>query len=349
MICALIMAGGEGTRFWPLSTAKKPKQFLNLIGEDTMIQMTVNRIRSIIPIERIFICTGKLYIDLVKTQLPELPIKNIIVEPEGRNTAPCIALSALVIKRYYNNANMIVLASDHLVNNEDEFINIIQASNNVLDQDKQALVTLGMSPSRAETGYGYIKFGKVKRKIGKYDVINVEHFVEKPNKEKAEEYINEGCYLWNGGIFLWSIDNILNQIKKYCVDIYESLHEIEYVEEKQLQNFIDENYSKCKEISIDCAILEKAENVYVIPSNIGWDDVGSWRAIERYKDKDSDNNIVNENVRIIESKSNMAINNVKKVVMIGINNIMAIETEESIFIVSKDYMDKLKDYKNIIY
>lgn len=348
MLCALIMAGGKGSRFWPLSTEKKPKQFLNLIGKNTMIQMTVNRIRPIIPIERIFICTGIMYVDLVKAQLPELPVKNIIVEPEGRNTAPCIALSALVIKRYYNNANMIVLASDHLINNEDEFRSIIQASNKVIAKNKQAIITIGMSPSRAEIGYGYIKCGKVTRKIGKYDVINVERFVEKPNKEKAEEYLDEGCYLWNGGIFLWSIDNILKQIKKYCVDIYESLHEIEYAKEEQLQKLIDENYSKCQAISIDYAVLEKAENIYVIPSNIGWDDVGTWRSIERYRDKDSDNNIVNENVRVIESKSNMAINNAKKVVMIGLKDIMTIETEESIFIINKDYMDDLKDYKNII-
>ncbi len=348
MLCALIMAGGKGTRFWPLSTEKKPKQFLNLIGKNTMLQMTLNRIKPIIPIERIFICTGKMYVDLVKSQLPELPQKNIIVEPEGKNTAPAIALSALIIKRYYKNANMIVLASDHLIKDEYEFRNIIQVSENLISENRQAIITLGMSPSRAEIGYGYIKYGKAIKSIGKYNVINVERFVEKPNKDKAEEYLNAGCYLWNGGIFIWSIDNILKQIKKYCADIYENIHEAAFIKKGELQRFIDENYSKCEAISIDYAVLEKAQNIYVIPSNIGWDDVGTWRALERYRDKDAYNNIVNENVRVIESKSNMAFSNEKKIVMIGLKDIMTVETEESIYIVNKDYMDNLKDYKNII-
>ena len=157
MLTALIMAGGKGTRFWPLSTEEKPKQFLNLIGEETMIQMTANRIKPIIPIERIFVCTGEMYVDLVKEQLPELPKRNIIVEPEGRNTAPCIALSAMVIDRYYKNSNMVVLPSDHLINDEEEFRNTLLAADSFIEEKDEAIVTLGMNPSRPEVGYGYIK------------------------------------------------------------------------------------------------------------------------------------------------------------------------------------------------
>ena len=182
MLCALIMAGGKGTRFWPLSTEEKPKQFLNLIGEETMIQMTVNRIKPIIPIERVFVCTGEMYVDLVKEQLPELPEQNIIVEPEGRNTAPCIALSAFVIKKYYKDANMIVLPSDHLISDEDEFRNVIKNADEFVKANKEAIITLGMEPTRPETGYGYIRYGKDEKVINNHKVIKVDAFVEKPNK-----------------------------------------------------------------------------------------------------------------------------------------------------------------------
>ena len=194
MLCALIMAGGKGTRFWPLSTEEKPKQFLNLIGDKTMIQMTIDRVKPIIPIERIFVCTGEKYIDLVREQLPELPIRNIIVEPEGRNTAPCIALSALVIKRYYKNATMVVLPSDHLISNEDRFRDILLDGEEYLKENGKSILTLGMTPNRAETGYGYIKSTDDKSIVNNSEVIKVEKFVEKPNKEKAEEYLRDGSY-----------------------------------------------------------------------------------------------------------------------------------------------------------
>lgn len=220
MLCALIMAGGKGTRFWPLSTEEKPKQFLNLIGDKTMIQMTIDRVKPIIPIERIFVCTGEKYIDLVKEQLPELPEKNIIVEPEGRNTAPCIALSALVIKRYYKDATMVVLPSDHLISNEDRFRNILLDGEEYLKENGKSILTLGMTPNRAETGYGYIKSTDDKSIVNNSEVIKVEKFVEKPNKERAEEYLRAGSYLWNGGMFLWTIDNIINRVKEHIPNTY---------------------------------------------------------------------------------------------------------------------------------
>lgn len=227
MLCALIMAGGKGTRFWPLSTEEKPKQFLNLIGNKTMIQMTIDRIKPIIPIDRIFVCTSEKYINLVKEQLPELPEKNIIVEPEGRNTAPCIALSALVIKRYYENATMVVLPSDHLISNEDRFRDILLDGEEYLKENGNSILTLGMTPNRPEIGYGYIKFTEDKSLVNNSEVIKVEKFVEKPNKEKAEEYLKAGSYLWNGGMFLWNIDNIISRVKEHIPNTYEALKEIE--------------------------------------------------------------------------------------------------------------------------
>ena len=348
MLCALIMAGGKGTRFWPLSTEEKPKQFLNLIGDNTMIQMTVNRIKPIIPIERIFVCTGEKYVHLVKEQLPELPERNIIVEPEGRNTAPCIALSAMVIKRYCKDATMVVLPSDHLIKNEDRFRTIILDGEKHLKQNRNAILTLGMTPNRPETGYGYIKFTDNKVNVNESEVIKVEKFVEKPSLEVAKEYLEDGSYLWNGGMFIWTVDNIISQIREYSLSTYEALKEIENIEEEKLQETINNNYKKTEAISIDYAVLEKSNDIYVIPSDINWDDIGTWKSVERYKEKDTDNNIITGNVKVIESKSNMAINNEKKVVMIGIEDTMTVETDEAIFIVNKDYMDNLRDYKEVL-
>lgn len=348
MLCALIMAGGKGTRFWPLSTEEKPKQFLNLIGDKTMIQMTVNRIKPIIPIERIFICTGERYVHLVKEQLPEIPEKNIIVEPEGRNTTPCIALSAFIIKKYYKDSTMVVLPSDHLIKDEEKFRDIVISAEKFIKNNDKAIITLGMKPTRAETGYGYIRYSHENKVTNKHDFIRVEAFVEKPNKEKAEAYINEGNYLWNGGIFLWSIENILNNIKKYSPNTYEALHLLESVKEEQVYKIVNNNYKNTESISIDYSVLEKSKDIYVAPSEFGWDDVGTWRAIERYKEKDCNDNVITENVKLLNCKSSMVINNDKNIVMIGLEDIMSVETDSTIFILHKNYMDNLKEIKTLL-
>lgn len=348
MLCALIMAGGKGTRFWPLSTEEKPKQFLNLLGRETMIQMTVNRVKPIIPIERIFVCTVSSYVELVKEQLPELPEENIIVEPEGRNTAPCIALSSMIINRKYNDAAIAVLPSDHLIKNEEKFRNIILDCNEFLDMNKTALITIGMKPNRPETGYGYIRYDNKSFELNEDIFIKVDKFVEKPDLEMAENYLKEGNYLWNGGMFLWKASNIINQIREYCPEIYEPLKVIQKSGDDKLSDLIKERYSDTKAISIDYAVLEKSKEIYVVPADIGWDDIGTWKSVERYKKKDDFDNIIEGNARAIESKSNIALNNGKRIVFIGIDDVIALETDDSIYIVSKDKMDNLRDYKNIV-
>lgn len=343
-ICALIMAGGKGTRFWPLSTEEKPKQFLNLVGEKTMIQMTVDRIMPIIPIDRIFVCTGEKYIDLVKEQLPNLPEKNIIVEPEGRNTAPCITLSAFIIDRYYKDSTMVVLPSDHLIKNEEEFRNIIIKGTNFLENNRDGILTLGMKPDRPETGYGYINYGNDKE-LG---IKEVNKFVEKPNLDLAKKYLEEGTYLWNGGMFLWKTEHVLNEIKKYASITYEALHNLDNIKEEEIQSYINNNYGNTEAISIDYAVLEKSEKIFVIPSEIGWDDIGTWKSVERYREKDCNNNILSHGVKVIESQSNMVVKNEKKIVMLGVEDILAIETCDTIYIVNKNYMDNLRDYQEYI-
>ena len=348
MLCALIMAGGRGTRFWPLSTEEKPKQFLSLIGDKTMIQMTVDRIKPIIPIERIFVCTGAMYIDLVKEQLPELPERNIIVEPEGRNTTPCIALSALIIKRYYKNANIVVLPSDHLIKDEGEFRNVILSANEFVNNNEKSIITLGMKPSRPETGYGYIKYGDEKQNTNDHQFIRVEAFVEKPNKEKAKEYINEGNYLWNGGMFLWSVKNILNNIKEHSPNTYEALQLLDDVKEEQVQEVINNNYKNTEAISIDYSVLEKSKDIYVVPSDFGWDDIGSWEALDRYRKKDELGNILVGNTIALNGENNLIISSNQRVIVDGINDIYVIENDGKILIGHKANVANVKELKNMV-
>lgn len=345
MLCALIMAGGKGTRFWPLSTEDKPKQFLKLIGDKTMIQMTVERILPIIPMDRIYICTGERYVDLIKEQVPNLSVENIIIEPEGRNTAPCITLSSLVIKRKYKDATMVVLPSDHLIENEDKFRDIILKANKYLDTNNKAIVTLGMSPTRPETGYGYIKYYNNTN----MEMLKVDRFVEKPDKETAEKYLKEGNYLWNGGMFLWKVNTILSEVKKYIPNTYEVLSEIENVSDENLQEVINSNYSKTDEISIDYAVLEKSNDIYVVKSDIGWDDIGTWMAMERYREKDNYENIYDENTISIDSRNSLVIGNSdKQVIMIGVDNIATIVSDDGIYIVKKSLLENIKDFKEKI-
>lgn len=348
MLCGLIMAGGKGTRFWPLSTDDRPKQFLSLISERTMIQTTVDRILPIIPIERIFVCTSKKYFDLVKEQLPELPERNIIVEPEGRNTAPCIALSAMVMKRYYDNCQMLVLPSDHLIRDNKVFLQIINDASKFIDNNDDAIITLGMNPNRPETGYGYIKKESKLIKINNSNLYKVESFVEKPNLEKALEYLNEGSYLWNGGIFLWNVNSILNKIKLHMPDTYNALDGVLQVSDDKLEGYLNEKYKYTDSISIDYGILEKDNNIYVIPANIGWDDVGSWNAIERYAERDEDNNIHKGETIARQCKNNIVITDSDKVIIDDLSDIYVIQNEGNIFIGKRKNLNEIKELKELI-
>ena len=348
MLTALIMAGGKGTRFWPLSTEEKPKQFLNLIGEETMIQMTVNRIKPIIPIERIFVCTGEMYVDLVKEQLPELPKRNIIVEPEGRNTAPCIALSAMVIDRYYKNSNMVVLPSDHLINDEEEFRNTLLAADSFIKEKDEAIVTLGMNPTRPEVGYGYIKYSNEVLKSNDFRVIKVDAFVEKPNLDTAKKYLREGNYLWNGGMFIWSINNVINQIKMYSPNTYNALINVMEVSEDKLQETINNNYEGAEATSIDYAVLEKSKDVYVIPSNFGWDDVGSWESLDRYREKDELGNVLVGQSKAVKANNNLVISSNNSVVVEGLSDIYIIENDGKVLVGHKSNVANVKKLKDIV-
>ena len=339
--CVLIMAGGKGTRFWPKSTEEKPKQFINLIEDRTMIQLTVDRIRKILPIEKIFVSTGEKYIDLVKEQLPDLPEKNIIVEPIGRNTAPCILLASLYIKQIYNNCNIAVLPSDHLIRKERDFLKTLEVANNFVKTNKESIVTIGITPDRPETGYGYIKYNKAE----KNKVAKVEKFVEKPDLEKAKQYLESKEYLWNAGMFIFNVDYMLKELENNFNKTYNLLQKLPSIYDEKYDKILKEIYPESENISIDYAVMEKSKNIYVIPSNLGWDDIGTWKSLERYIEKDDKDNLVKGKASIYNSSNNVLYSGEKKIVVIGLDNIFCIESDDMIVIGPKEKMEELKNYR----
>lgn len=341
VICALIMAGGKGERFWPVSTEKKPKQFLNLIGEESMLQHTVRRLKGIIPMENIFIVTAKEYKTLINEHIPELADRNIIVEPEGRNTAACIALSAFYIKQIYENANLVVLPSDHLIVNEKKFRKILSYGNDFIDKNPEAIATIGINPTRPDTGYGYIYTGEEDIDLSEIKPIEVNGFKEKPVLSLAEKYLKDGGYLWNSGMFIWKIDNVIKLLQRYMPKTYESIKAIDFNDEYS----IVENYKNTEAISIDYGIMEKADNIYVIPGDFGWDDLGSWNSLARYKDTDVNNNVIDGSIVVIDSSENI-IQTKKKTYIMGVENMMVIETENEILVVNREHISRIKELKN---
>ena len=348
MLCALIMAGGKGTRFWPLSTEEKPKQFLKLVGEDTMLQMSAKRLENLIPIERIFIVTGKRYMDLVKEQLPKLPKVNIIIEPVGRNTAPCIALSAFHINKIYEDATIAVLPSDHLIKEEEIFLEILKLADEFVNRNTEAIVTIGIKPDRPETGYGYINYSDIKYNINECDIRSVIKFVEKPDLPKAKQYLEEGSYLWNSGMFIWKADNILRLTRLYLNNTFEVLSVIAATCDEDYEKVLEEKYHNVDSISVDFGIMEKAEDIYVVPGDFGWDDVGSWEAVERFRGKDCDNNICMGNVKKFESNNNIIISNGKPIVISGLQDLFVVECDDMIFVGKKDEIETIRELKDRI-
>ncbi|KHD35745.1 mannose-1-phosphate guanylyltransferase [Clostridium acetobutylicum] len=345
MLCALIMAGGKGERFWPLSTDEKPKQFLQLLSDKTMIQMTVERLEALIDIERIFVVTGERYVDLLKEQLPNLPEKNIIVEPVGKNTAPCIALSAFVINKHYKDANIVVLPSDQLIVDDSKLLDTIAAAEKFIDQNKASIVTLGMEPTRAETGYGYIKSGNLEKEISGFQIKKVESFVEKPDKKSAESYVKAGNFLWNGGMFIWKCSTILKLTEKYLNKTYNILNEIAEANDTNFNETLKKRYVDVEAISVDYGIMEKADNIYVIPCNFGWDDIGTWHAVERYRDKDEDNNVCVGDIKSIDSKNNILVGKKKPIVVVGLSEVFVVESDDIIFVGKKEDIERIKEIK----
>ncbi len=341
MLCALIMAGGRGTRFWPLSTEEKPKQFLSLLGNETMLQMTYNRINKLVPRERIFISTGVKYRDLVLDQLDDISHENIIVEPESRNTSACICLSSMFIKKQVGDCDIVVLPSDHLIKDDNEFIITVNEAVSFLKENKNGIITFGIRPSRPEIGYGYIRsdlnsMSRVKR---------VDCFVEKPNYNTAIEYVRNGNYYWNSGIFVWNVDVILSLIKEFLIDTYNALSPILDISSDRCFEFVNKNYSLTDSISIDYGVMEKYNNIFVVEARFGWDDVGSWSSVDRYGEKDNNGNVLNSGGILMKSNNNIVLTK-KKILLNNVDDLIVVETDDCILVSSKEHAQDIKLARN---
>lgn len=337
MNCAVIMAGGMGERFWPESRVSRPKQFLKLVGDETMLQAAVRRIHRIIPYENIYIVTNGMYRGLVKKQLPGLNEQNILIEPVSRNTAACIGLACVFINKRFADASMVVLASDHIIKNEESFLGIVRKAFKEAEGEK--IVTLGIKPNYPETGYGYIKCGE----MDDGSICKVERFVEKPDLKTAKQYLADGGYLWNSGMFVWRLGTIMSAFNKYMPGLYRSIIKIgKAVGTKKQNHTIKEEFMKLDSISIDYGVMEKAKNVYVIPCDFGWDDVGSWTSLERLNPKDDSGNVVEGNVVSIDTQGCIVKSDKKLVATIGIEDLIVVDTDDAILICKKDRAQDIK-------
>ena len=340
---ALIMAGGRGERFWPKSRKTLPKQFLSLTGDGkTMIQLTVERILPLVEMDDIYIVTNKDYRQLVREQLPEIPERNILCEPVGRNTAPCIGLGAMHINQKYDDAVMMVLPSDHLIKQKKLFVDILGQACEIAEEDGN-IVTIGITPSYPETGYGYIKFLTEKKKGSAF---KVEKFVEKPNMDKAKEYLASGDYLWNSGMFMWKVSTILNKMQTLLPQIYQELTQIgEAIGTPEEDKVLQEVFPTVESISVDYGILEKTDSIYTLPGDFGWDDVGSWLAVSRVRGTDENNNVLTGNVLAVDTTDCVVEAQEKLIATVGLKNLVVVDTKDAMLICEKE---KANDIKKVL-
>ncbi|MDD4209782.1 MAG: mannose-1-phosphate guanylyltransferase [Bacteroidales bacterium] len=344
----VIMAGGVGTRFWPLSKTTYPKQFIDFLGVGkSLLQMTFQRFEQVCPVSNIYIVTNELYYDLIKKQLPQLTDEQIILEPMRRNTAPCIAYASYRIKKRNPEANVIVSPSDHIIFNEIAFIEHIKSALACIDKNPW-LLTLGIQPTRPDTGYGYIQYDDKNRYIPDRRIYKVKVFTEKPELDLAKKFIESGDFLWNAGIFAWKLSAIFKAFKMYLPDVDELFEQIEdkigTSEEKQA---IAKTYSLCRSISIDYGIMEKAENVNVLSSDFGWSDLGTWTALFEQLKKDENNNAIASQSDVFTYKTSDCIINTPKnkvVVVQGLKDYIISESNDILLICNKNDEQQIRQF-----
>jgi mannose-1-phosphate guanylyltransferase len=332
-IYAVIMAGGKGERLWPVSTQMRPKQLIAFKGEKSLLRTTVDRLAPLTRAEKICCITGSDTAEAVAIDLNDIPKENILVEPFGRNTAPCIAFAAAWVLKRNKDAVMAIFPSDHEISDSIAFARAVTFGEKCINENPDMLLTLGIMPSYAETGFGYIAPGKKIIEDNGQTLFSVERFHEKPDAPRAEEYINRG-YLWNAGMFIWKAATIIEEFKKHTPELYENL--LKLYESQFSNNDILDFYSSAKSSSIDYAIMEHAENVGVVPVSFGWNDVGSWSAVTKLLDDDAYSNAIHGNAFIYQSSNNVVWSSGKKIVLIGVEDMAVVEGEEAILVCRKD-------------
>jgi len=342
MTYAVIMAGGTGTRFWPKSTSKHPKQFLKLFGKETMIQQTVHRLSPHINSENVLVVTNSDYVPFVERQLPSVPAHQVVGEPVARNTAPCVAAAAAILHKIDPESTMVVLPADHRIEDRERFLNVLDGAAGLADKS-EALITIGIEPNRPETGYGYIQYDSAdESEAGDFSAYAVKNFTEKPDLEKAKSFVQSGDYVWNSGMFIWKTSAILKAFENYLPEIYELTRDL--IQSDVTDEDVRKFYDACPSISVDYGIMEKAENVRVIPAEFGWNDVGSWRSVHDLSDKDDHQNALEPADTVaLNSRSNLVQSDSgKQVVLIGVENLAVVETEDAIMVLNLDHDQEVK-------
>jgi len=346
MICAVIMAGGKGERFWPKSRANSPKQFTDLTGTGSMLALTYRRMTKLVEPGNIFVVTGSEYAEITRQTLPELPPQNVIIEPEGRNTAPCIGLAAITLERRFPDATMVVVPADHLIKDDEKFVDVLRTAVE-LARSTGGLVTLGLQPTRAETGYGYLKTGAEVPTGTARPAYKVQQFVEKPDAERAGQFLAAGNYLWNGGIFVWQISAILAAFKNHLPEAYDTLDRIKScLGTDEYPEVLSGLYSTLPKVSIDYAIMEKAPEVYTVPGDFYWDDIGTWHALERIFEADRNGNVLLGNVIAVGTKNTIVDAGRRLVAVVGAENLVIVDTEDITFICDKSQTDAVRELLN---
>ncbi len=346
-VYAVVMAGGVGSRFWPRSRERSPKQFLEIVGNGTMVQNTVARLETMIPPMNTFVVTNKLQQELIYQQLPFIPKENILVEPVGRNTAPCIGWAASCIKQIDRHGIMLVLPADHLIANNAEFLRILGVAVNIAEQT-DALLTIGIKPSHPETGFGYIQFDDSNERnphaaAGAYPVKT---FAEKPNLETAEKFLASGDFLWNSGMFVWKAATILQEIHTHLPDLFDQIQALETnARQPNFKTVLEQTYGMMKSISIDYGVMEKAGHVFVVKGDFGWSDVGSWDEVVRLSQTSGDGNFHRGIVVPKDSRNNYIDAGSKIVATIGVEDLIVVVTDDAVLISRKG---KSQDVKEVV-
>jgi len=342
----IIMAGGVGSRFWPLSRKVKPKQFLDILGTgESLIQQTFRRFKTTCPEENIYVVTSEEYKDLVIEQLKMNP-DNVLAEPLRRNTAPCLAYGTFRILKENPDAVIAVTPADHLIEKEEKFCSVIEECMEFV-KDNDALLTLGIKPDKPETGYGYIQADRKKPVKGNDNLLKVKTFTEKPDINLARKFIQSGDFYWNSGIFIWNIRSILAAFERYLPDMFSAFNEGKKIfGTTKEKSFISGTYTECRSISIDYAIMEKAENVYVMCTDIGWSDLGTWSSLyENSKVDKNGNSIVSGNVFSYDNSGNIFnISSGKVAVIQGLKDYIVVESDDVLLIVKKEEEQNIKNY-----
>ncbi|MBI5249635.1 MAG: mannose-1-phosphate guanylyltransferase [Desulfomonile tiedjei] len=348
MFHCVIMAGGSGTRFWPQSRRALPKQLLSIVGNKTMIRATVDRILPVTPAERIMIVAGDSCVDQIRAQIPELKPESIVAEPQGRNTAPCIALAAYKLAKESSDAVMAVLPADHLIGNESDFRRILRTACDAAVMG-DFLITLGIVPDRPETGYGYIEMGQKALAVNGTDIFQVKSFAEKPDPVTAANYISQGNYMWNSGMFIWKVSAIIRAFEAHLPAVSSVLESIlPQLNTPEEPAALKRVYGSLENISIDYAIMEKADQVVTIPMDVQWNDVGSWASLHGVWPGDDSGNALDGSALCLESNCCVVSSPHKLAILMGVHDLIVVDTPDALLVCSKDSAQNIKKLQELL-